>query len=198
MGKIIRKTSCGICGSKDNKAEYDDGTFWCFTPDCDSNRRKNNVASLNFKTEDLPFGTEARRKIKQSTAEMFGVRRSVSSDGGTDSVHYPYYEGNNCVGYKVRTVPKDFKVRGVLPSTLFGQHCFTAGGKRIVITEGEEDTLAIAEAYSQYGKGTIYPVVSMPSASNTKAIVEQREYIRSFDEIILLSLIHISEPTRPY
>jgi twinkle protein len=190
MGKILRKTACDSCGSSNNRCEYDDGSAWCFTPDCESNKKafknqikeeESNVVSF----DSLPFGTSAERNISTKVCEMFGVKREVSSSGGTSAVYYPYYENNVVVGNKKRLFPKDFRVEGKLPLTLFGQNVFPGGGKRIVITEGEEDTLAVAEAYAKYNTGIIYPVVSIPSASNLKAVVENRDYLRSFEEVIL-------------
>ena len=191
MGKILRKTECDSCGSSNNRCEYDDGSTWCFTPDCASNKKafknvdkeESNVISF----DSLPFGTSAERNISVKVCEMFGVKREVSSSGGTSAVYYPYFENNVLVGNKKRLFPKDFRVEGKLPATLFGQHVFPGAGKRIVITEGEEDTLAVAEAYSKYGTGVIYPVVSIPSASNLKAVVENRDYLRSFEEVILFT-----------
>ena len=113
------------------------------------------------------------------------MKREVSPEGDAAKVYYPYYQDTDMVGYKVRSIPKDFRVQGVLPNYLFGQQLFAAGGKRIVITEGEEDALAIAQCYNMYNGKTIHPVVSIPSASNIKAVVEQREYLRSFEEVIL-------------
>jgi len=187
MGKIIRKTECSSCGSSNNKCEYDDGSTWCFTPDCESNKKAFNKKEDNtvVPIKSLPFGTSAERNISSKVCEMFGVKKEVSSSGGTSAVFYPYYENNVVVGNKKRLFPKDFRVEGRLPLTLFGQNIFSGGGKRIVITEGEEDTLAVAEAYSKYSTGTIYPVVSIPSASNLKAVVENRDYLRSFEEVIL-------------
>lgn len=189
MGKILRKTECESCGSSNNRCEYDDGSTWCFTPDCASNKKafenkdteESNVVSFN----SLPFGTSSERNISTKVCEMFGVRREVSSSGGTSAVYYPYYENNVMVGNKKRLFPKDFRIEGRLPLTLFGQNVFPGAGKRIVITEGEEDALAVAEAYSKYNSGIIYPVVSIPSASNLKAVVENRDYLRLFDEVIL-------------
>ena len=185
MGKIIERQACDVCGSDDNVAVYDDGSRWCYTPECKSNATsfKSNEQTM-FKVEELPHGTSKERQVSAKVAEFFGVRREVSTNGGTTSVYYPYYEGQDIVGYKQRMFPKDFRVKGRLPTTLFGQHCFPSAGKRIVITEGEEDTLAIAEAYNQRGN-TIYPVVSIPSSSNLKAVVEHREYLRNFEEVIL-------------
>ena len=189
MGKILRKTSCDSCGSSNNRCEYDDGSTWCFTPNCESNKRafKNKVEEESnvISFDSLPFGTSADRNISVKVCEMFGVKREVSSTGGTSAVYYPYYENNVVVGNKKRLFPKDFRVEGKLPLTLFGQNVFPGTGKRIVITEGEEDALAVAEAYSKYSSGAIYPVVSIPSASNLKAVVENRDYLRSFNEVIL-------------
>ena len=85
----------------------------------------------------------------------------------------------------MRRLPKEFTVIGGLGSVkLFGESSFQAGGKRLVITEGEEDALAIAEAYNQYN-GKIYPVVSIPSSSNLNPVRTSRDFIRSFDEVIL-------------
>ena len=195
MGKIIRKIECDSCGSSDNKCEYDDGSTWCFTPDCKGNKKafknkEDNQPLSLFPTKitpvnSLPFGTSSERNISIKVCEMFGVKREVSSEGGTSAVYYPYHEDKITVGNKKRLFPKDFRFEGKLPMTLFAQHLFSGGGKRIVITEGEEDTLAVAESYSKYNTGIIYPVVSIPSSSNLKAVVENRDWIRSFEEVIL-------------
>jgi len=188
MGKILRKTSCDSCGSSNNRCEYDDGSTWCFTPNCEGNKRAfkdKEIVSNVVPFETFPYGTSEERKISSKICEMFGVKREVSSSGGTSAVYYPYFENSKVVGHKKRLFPKDFRVEGKLPLTLFGQNVFPGTGKRIVITEGEEDTLALAEAYSNYGSGIVYPVVSIPSASNIKAVIENRDYLRSFDEVIL-------------
>ena len=179
---------CPDCGSSDALAEYAENDTHCFS--CSKTRKPNmkvdNEMNQQFAVVDLPFGTAKSRRVEVKVCEYFGVKREVSPEGDAAKVYYPYYDNNDIVGYKVRTVnPKDFRVQGTLPTTLFGQQLFSAGGKRIVITEGEEDALAIAQCYSMYNGKTIHPVVSIPSASNIKAVVEQREYLRSFEEVIL-------------
>ena len=93
MGKILRKTSCDSCGSSNNRCEYDDGSTWCFTPNCESNKRafKNKVEEESnvISFDSLPFGTSADRNISVKVCEMFGVKREVSSTGGTSAVYYP-------------------------------------------------------------------------------------------------------------
>ena len=53
-----------------------------------------------------------------------------------------------------------------------------------MVTEGEEDALAVAQAYQEYN-GIIYPVVSIPSASNLLPVTSNRDWLREFDEVIL-------------
>ena len=55
----------------------------------------------------------------------------------------------------------------------------------MVITEGELDTLAVSEAYYQIYK-TRYAVVSIPSATGMQCLLSQREWVRSFESVILL------------
>ena len=67
---------------------------------------------------------------------------------------------------------------------LFGQTQAT-GGKTLVITEGELDALAVSESiYKHYGRR--YPVVSLPSATGTNTILKQREFVRSFESVVLM------------
>ena len=44
--------------------------------------------------------------------------------------------------------------------------------------------LSVAEAFQQKHH-KIYPVVSIPSATGTKALLNNRDWIRSFEEVIL-------------
>ena len=127
----------------------------------------------------LPYGTMKDRQVTVGVAEFFGVKRSFDVDGNVNEVYYPY--GSS---YKIRTVPKDFRVQGGLPPVLFGQDKFPEGGKKLVITEGEEDALAVAQSnMTHYNRH--FPVVSLASATNTKAIDSNIKWIKSFDEVIL-------------
>ena len=196
-GVFQKHSSCAKCDSSDAVAVYleDDERLsgYCFS--CSTNYynyeegEKPKEAYMKVEPEDvipvsgLPYGTAAKRKVSKKVAELYGVRCSFDSNGHVDTVYYPYHKDQEELGSKVRTMPKTFRFQGDMGDQLFGQQNFSAGGKRLVITEGEEDTLAIAQAYEE--KGTIYPVVSLASASNMKAPLAQREWLRSFGEICL-------------
>ena len=128
------------------------------------------------------------RNIRKNIAEHYGVHVGYGEDGTEITEHfYPYSKKGQVVGYKQRTLPKQFSIIGDAKGKgleLFGQNVAT-GGKRLVITEGELDAMAVSQAqFDKYAK--FYPVVSIPSASQTNILLEQREWIRSFAEVVLM------------
>ena len=191
MAQFLRHEPCNKCGSSDAVAVYDDDA----PNKCMSCGHLHKVTTVERREpmqvvndislpDGYPYGTTEDRKISKEVCERFKVVHSVSEEGFPDKIFYSYFEGKEKVGYKVRGVPKSFKTIGKLGNELFGQHAFTPGGKRLVITEGEEDALAIAEC-SRQQYNMIYPTVSIASSNNLRAVVEQREWIRSFKEVVL-------------
>ena len=210
MSQFIKKVRCNDCDSNDNLAIFkeDNGQFkgFCYTPSCGKKgfrdsleawetgepsapRRfmKDEAADFDEDNTSLPYGTEERRKVSSDVCEAFGVRVAYDSNRNVSEVHYPYpsIEGDQ-TSWKIRKCPKEFRVSGGLEGVkLFGQAICPSNQKRtLVVTEGEEDTLAIAQAYKeQYKK--LYPVVSIPSASGFKAVSQNLEFIQGYDEVIL-------------
>lgn len=126
------------------------------------------------------------RNIRKNVAQHYGVRVAYDVEGNISSHFYPYTKNGVVVAYKERQLPKKFIVHGKFAEVeLFGQNVAGSGGKRIVITEGEIDAMAVAQSqFDKYSK--FYPVVSITSASGTKTLLEQRTWLRTFDEVILM------------
>lgn len=196
------------CGSSDALKKYVDGTGFCFS--CNKFFSKKTIEEAEEGFE--PTATETprkqysgpapkrwyekispneiaefqsrgfvERKIKKVVAEFFGVKVSYNDDGEISKHYYPYEDGN---AYKVRSLPKEFVWIGKSVA-LFGRERFSGGGKRIIITEGEIDCMSVAQAnFDKYNK--IYPVVAMSSSVMTKSLLESREWLRSFQEVILM------------
>jgi len=125
------------------------------------------------------------RGITKPVSEHYGVRVSYATDGTIESHFYPYTKDNVVCAYKERKLPKSFIIHGDFKDIqLFGQNV-SDSGKRLIITEGELDALAVAQAqYDKYSR--FFPVVAIPSASATSIILAQREWIRNFDEVVLM------------
>lgn len=126
------------------------------------------------------------RGISAEVMDFYKCRISYDGKGLQKSVYYAYNFDKDLhpQGYKKRILPKDFsegsvgKVAGTFGNGLF------SGGKRVIITEGEDDCMVIQEAYFRRYK-RMYPVQSLRSSTTTKDLVEEREKLRKFDEIIL-------------
>jgi len=202
MGKAIAsKKPCIMCKSSDALTLYDTQTAYCFS--CNTGFNKEQLASAGLINEGSKIKINSTikpykprleitqiaelksieikdRKISKEITEFFKVKASFSESGFVDAFYYPYDNGE---AYKVRNLPKAFQWVNK-SNSLFGKELFNAGGRRLVITEGEVDALSVAQAgYDKYKK--IYPVVSLSSASNVKSLIEHRAWIRSFGEVVL-------------
>ena len=123
------------------------------------------------------------RNIRKETAEHFGVRVSYDENRNINAHYYPLTTQGRCVGWKVRTLPKAFRILGETGDELFGQNVGDKG-KQLVITEGELDAMAVSQALKEH-YGRYFTVVSLPSANGVRALVKQLDWIKSFNEVIL-------------
>jgi twinkle protein len=199
VGKIAKSNLPCVdpdCGSSDALQVYEDGDSFCFscqkffTKEQTQNRvvkesppKQNKGYEKELSVEqirELPVRGFKERDITKQISEFYDVRISYGTDGNIDAHYYPY---NNCESYKKRKLPKEFYWINK-SDDLFGRHKFQGGGKRLIICEGEIDTLSVAQAvFDHYN--TIYPVVGISSSAMTKSILKHREWIRSFGEVII-------------
>jgi twinkle protein len=182
------------CGSSDARTIYEDGTSHCFS--CDTGFSKLETAEEEVidrpTAKDIKVGKKAKninldllkstaikaRGISQEIVEFYGVKMTFDSLGDVESHLYPYPSG-----VKVRTLPKDFWSQGKTRG-LFGQDKFNFNGKRVIICEGEIDTLSVAEAsFKKYKK--MYPIIGVPSSTNLKGLLAAREILRQCDEVVI-------------
>jgi twinkle protein len=192
MSKIVVKNQPCLdimCGSHDARQIYEEGTSFCFScqkwfPKQDGEDympevkepKKDNAADIR----GYPIQAIKERGISKTVTDFFKVRVSYNDNGEVDTHYYPYNEEK---AYKVRALPKTFTWVGK-SGGLFGKELFNGGGKRLIITEGEIDALSVAQAsWDKYKK--IYPVIALSSASMTKSLLEEREWLRSFKEVVL-------------
>ena len=146
------------------------------------------VASFNDPpaTEEQP-GVEsmyrfvASRGIRPATMEHYNVRTLVNNAGEPVQQEYPYPSG----GKKIRRLPKSFSAFKMKTDELFGMNLYPSGVSKVVtITEGELDALSVWQMVQKGGFPT--PVVSLPSATPSKALWENvRQWLDGFEKIVL-------------
>lgn len=147
-----------------------------------------------FKCVDLPD-----RALEKWALEYFGIKIGVSEeDGETPILHYyPYTKDGQRVAYKTRLIEgkRLWCVGSMKGVDLFGwQQALASGAKRLMITEGECDAVALLQALVKKQRGTkwenYYPaVVSLTSgASSAKAdLTANLAAIRAnFQEVVLV------------
>jgi twinkle protein len=194
---------CNDCGSSDAVGVNDDNSAWCFScnkhfknygtaevqqpdtiTDFEVYQRNNKMeqSSSHYSTEPASFNELTDRKISLATAKKFGVK-STMVNGKIDKHYYPYYNGHEFAGTKIRKPNKDFAWTGSPKEVgLFGENLFKAGGKFITLTEGECDAMAAYELM-----GSKWPAVSIKSGAQggVRDVKDNLEYLESFDSVVI-------------
>ena len=187
---------CPECGGSDPVSVDEKGNGYCFS--CNTFLRDyeggETITSkiTDFKTykrntmnySDGSFSALSDRNITLDTVKKYGVKSISDSSNKTVTHFYPYYNGNEMGGAKVRDVEtKNFVWEGSPKGTgLFGQQAFQAGGKYITLVEGECDAMAAYELL-----GSKWPVVSVKNGAGgaVKDVKENLEFLESFDCVVI-------------
>lgn len=188
---------CPMCSSSDAYASYDDGVGHCFS--CGKSKKENDMNENRIApvveyysrvlVEDIKEYRSfpiSSRGISQEVVDHFGVKMSVTPEGFPESHFYPYTKNGQVVSYRERKLPKDFIAHGDTKKLeLFGQSTPGIGKKRIIITEGELDAMAVAQSMLSCSGKIWGSVVSISSASNLNSLLEQRDFVNQYQEIAI-------------
>ena len=179
---------CPKCGSSDGLARYSDGHTHCFV--CDEHVTGDGIVgrpalrkNAGFTSLSGNFVALTKRRIGEATCRKFGYHVADHPKHGVVQVADYYDKNRTLVAQHIRTNPKGFAWKGdAAKASLFGQHCWAAGGKRVVVTEGEIDAMSLSDAM-----GNRWPVVSVPNGAQSakKHLAREIEWLESFDEIVL-------------
>jgi len=137
---------------------------------------------------ELSSGEIPDRKIRSSTSENYGIK--LEYDPSTRDIvkhFYPVTKDKVITGYKIRALPKTFASIGDSKGRvdLFGQCVVPAGGKKLLITGGELDTLAAFQMLYDKYPNFKPSVVSLPKGENITAIKDNLSYVNSFHEVLI-------------
>jgi hypothetical protein len=129
------------------------------------------------------------RMISYATAEHFGVRIGVSTTDGETPVYtlFPQYRKGELVGWKKKTIDKQYTSSGGSNLDLFGSNVVKPTGKKLYITEGELDALALYQVLTEQStiQGWKPSVVSLPSGAQSaiKSLTLSQELLDGYEEI---------------
>ena len=187
---------CPKCGGSDPVSTNKDGSGHCFS--CDTHwgnyqeALDGNIINMNVYKEPNTFlnsytgtfGALTDRNISEDVARKYGVRVIYNNAGEILKHVYPYYNSNEIVSTKTRTIStKGFVVDGGYEGTgLFGEQLFGKGGKYLTITEGECDAMAV---YEMFDKKWASVSIKRGASGAVRDIRDSIEFVESFDNVIL-------------
>jgi len=197
MPFVKHKLPCPACGGSDPVSVNDNGSGFCFScrtylPNYSTAEVQHNDVETEFEihqrnskmnnSSTATFNELTDRKISLETAKKYGVK-STLLNGKIDKHYYPYYNGHELSGTKIRKQNKEFAWTGSPKEVgLFGENLFKAGGNFITLTEGECDGMAAYELL-----GSKWPVVSIKSGAQggVADVKNSLEYLESFDCVVI-------------
>lgn len=185
---FVKHAPCPKCGSQDNLGVYSDHSF-CFGCGYFEGEAQAGADEASDKPRSSLLSIEYRplhkRNLKEQTCKKWGYGVGNYKGQTVQVANYRDLEGK-LIGQKLRFPGKKFSILGdtrEVPKLLYGGHLWPAGGKMLVITEGELDALSTNQA-----QGLKWPVVSVSSGAQAavKCISHNLEYVESFDQCVFL------------
>ncbi|MEW5249931.1 toprim domain-containing protein [Microbulbifer sp. 2201CG32-9] len=200
MGDVLEKVPCPQCRERgadqsgDNLVKYVEGGAHCFAcgytvqsktevvdDDPGTTARNKKRCSSRAMVKEFEYRRLAVRGITEETCKFFGY--AIGKFNG-QTVHIAQYQKGTVRAQKLRFKNKDFRFLGAVKGIgLYGQHLWRDGGKQVVITEGEIDTLTVSQLQNNK-----WPVVSVPNGAQgaSKTIAQEIEWLEQFEKVIFM------------
>lgn len=183
---------CFSCGTRVNDP------YGSNPPDATSIERKTpeEVQEEIDEVRECPVVAFTHRSIEPEYWKFYGVRLIFNqNDGKTPyAIAHPYTLSGKVVGFKIKLLHKKimWNVGDVKGADLYGwERAKRIGGKRLYITEGEEDAIALRQILKMQSSNNSYdyPVVSLPAGTNSVEMCIGRmseEINQRFKEVVLV------------
>ena len=155
--------------------------------------------------QSLPTVDVPSKRLRAETLDEYGVKVGLSEvDGKTPAVlYYPYTKNGELVGYKVKILENKriWSIGETKGADLFGwEQAISIGARRLIITEGEDDAVALRRVLKRFSKADFEDytaVVSLPTGCGAakEVILKNMSKINAnFDEVALC--FDMDEPGR--
>ncbi len=170
----MKRTTCPDCElegkHKQNVGVYEDGLY-CFR--CEKMVESDVVKEeLKEFRKGLPVpGGLSKRLITQDTTDAFKVTYE-----GTNLI-FPYFDGGKLRTQKIKSVNKEYNIINYSKDVdMFGSNLHDSSRKNIIITEGEEDAMAVYQSLGHGASRSLNHVTSLPRGAGSAAEFVKQHY----------------------
>jgi twinkle protein len=138
-----------------------------------------------------PVRALVHRKINHATAERFGVRVGVDTRDGISPIYslFPRYKNDKLSGFVQKSIhSKEFKAIGdVKDCEPFGLNLIPQKGKKLFITEGAEDCMALYQVLKERSSIDWEPAVIalLGAKSAIPRLLKHSDRLSNYEEIVL-------------
>jgi twinkle protein len=140
--------------------------------------------------QSLPIFGIPHKGIRRDACEVYGVRTEFSGTGEPTRTWYPHYLEGGLAGFKGKSNSKSFSAVGdIKQGLLFGQHSIKPGGNLLILTEGEDDCLAVWQCLVDHSTldGWTPSVVSISHGASAASgdVTRNLEFVDSFKKVVI-------------
>jgi len=168
---MSNRTICPDCNSegkyKKNVGVYEDGKMWCFR--CE--KMIGQESTQDKKASPLLMGGNfseiSKKRLSFESVSAFNV--VVNKDHkGTPVLVFPFTKNGKLVSQKLKTADKEYTwINFDKKLDMFGSHLHDSSRKNIIITEGEEDAIAVYQSLGGGGSRSLNHVTSLPGGASS-------------------------------
>ncbi len=183
---MAKRTTCSECELegkyKQNVGVYEDGLY-CFrcekmikTEDTDMKQKEHFMVGAL-----LPDGMP-RRRLTKETVDAFNVTYNGNR------VIFGYYSNKTLITQKIKDTEGNYKIINYSKDVdMFGSNLHDSSRKNIIITEGEEDAMAVYQSLGHGASRSLNHVTSLPRGAGSAAefIKQHYQVLVQYDYITL-------------
>ena len=148
------------------------------------------IFSTYDEVNTFPIFSIPHKGIGREACAAYDVRTEFNGQGEPIRTWYPHHNSEGLTGYKGKSREKQWAVVGnTREGLLFGQHHVKPGGNLLILTEGEDDALAIWQQLRESSglEGWVPSVVSISHGASGAAgdVTRNLEFVDSFKKVVI-------------
>lgn len=195
---MSKRTICPDCQAegkyKKNVGVYEDGKMWCFRCEKMINNQEDDIKQSSPLLLGGEYSAITKKRLTLDSVSAFNVEVN-KDDHGRPVLVFPYTMNGKLIAQKLK-IPAHLSKSGKNEYVwlnynkkldMFGSHLHDSSRKNIIITEGEEDAIAVYQALGSGGSRSLNHVTSVHrgTTSSVDFVKDNYEKLAQYETITL-------------